>query len=195
MKEDKHIDTRILRTYELLTEAFFRLADTKSIDSIRISEICDAAMVHRATFYNHFNDKDDFINFVIASTLKKTYDKSLKEAETDDSRSFGEILLYNLISFAELHRSLVLDTTAGNGGLVHDRLYDFFLDQLASKVVPNIENLENKQQFESAFCHYIAGGSLSLIRWWLSGGYDYSTKENLVERIKLVLNTLLAVDR
>ena len=113
MKEDKHIDTRILRTYELLTEAFYRLADTKSIDTIRISEICDAAMVHRATFYNHFNDKEDFINFVIASSLKKIYDKSLKESETDGSRSFGEILLYNMISFAEVHRSLVLDTTAG----------------------------------------------------------------------------------
>lgn len=192
MKEDKHIDTRILRTYELLTEAFYRLADTKSIDTIRISEICDAAMVHRATFYNHFTDKDDFINFVIASSLKKIYDRSLKEAETDDSRSFGEILLYNMISFAEVHRSLVLDTTAGTGSYVHDRLYDFFSDQLASMMIPDIENMENKQQFESAFCHFIAGGSLSLIRWWLSGGYNYSTKENLVDRIKLALHTLLA---
>ncbi len=194
MRDNTRTDTRILRTYELLTEAFLRLAETKSVDSIRISEICDSAMVHRATFYNHFTDKEDFINFVIAASFKKIYNQSLKQAEEDSGKSFADVLMLNLLTFAEQQRRLILEITASDIGCLHDRIYDFYLEELGSMVIPDINNVGNIEQFKSAFCHYIAGGSISLTRWWLSGGYEYTSKEQLVERIKHVLRTLLAGD-
>ena len=36
-----------------------------------MSEICEAANVHRATFYKHFNDKYEFLNFCFDNELSK----------------------------------------------------------------------------------------------------------------------------
>ncbi len=197
MRDSDHIDTRILRTYDLLTDAFLKISRTKSVETIRISEVCDSAMVHRATFYNHFNDKDDFINFVIASSIKKIQEATLKEISEDASKRYSDTLMLNLIDFAEKNRNLILDTTAvsGNDNYIHKSLHDFFLNELGNVMVPNIRSVKNRQEYESAFCHFIAGGSISLIRWWLSGGYEFTSKEELVDRIRTAYRGLLSVDQ
>jgi Transcriptional regulator len=36
----------------------------KRLEDITVNEICDAALVRRATFYNHFSDKYDLFNYL-----------------------------------------------------------------------------------------------------------------------------------
>ena len=50
-------DLRIRRTHKLLCNAMFSLLETRSFDDISVVDICEKAMVHRATFYKHFKDK------------------------------------------------------------------------------------------------------------------------------------------
>ena len=47
-------DLRIQKTYAALTRAFTDLLKVKSFEQITVRELCDAAMVRTATFYNHF---------------------------------------------------------------------------------------------------------------------------------------------
>ncbi|MBT1173047.1 TetR family transcriptional regulator [Bifidobacterium sp. MA2] len=54
-------DLRVVRTYESLFGAFERLMAVKRLEDITVSELCDEAMVRRATFYSHFSDKSDFV--------------------------------------------------------------------------------------------------------------------------------------
>lgn len=63
------IDVRVKKTYSQLIAAFLNLLKTKSFDNISVSEICEEADVHRATFYKHFNDKYEFLNFCLDSLL------------------------------------------------------------------------------------------------------------------------------
>lgn len=65
----KKIDVRIKRTYSQLISAFLELLKSKSFDEISVSEICEAANVHRATFYKHFDDKFEFLNFCLETLL------------------------------------------------------------------------------------------------------------------------------
>lgn len=46
----------------LITEAFMDLIQTKKIESITISELCQKADVSRRTFYRHFNTKEDIVS-------------------------------------------------------------------------------------------------------------------------------------
>jgi len=50
-------DLRVRRTHKLLFDALLLLIKEKGFDSITVSEICDRAMVHRTTFYKHYEDK------------------------------------------------------------------------------------------------------------------------------------------
>ena len=57
-------DLRVVRTKKLLTDSLKNLLQEKSFDKITVNDICERAMVHRATFYNHFNDKTDLVNYI-----------------------------------------------------------------------------------------------------------------------------------
>lgn len=57
---EEQLDLRVRRTHKLLWESLFELMTQakQKYSSITINQICDRAMVHRTTFYKHFEDKD-----------------------------------------------------------------------------------------------------------------------------------------
>ena len=57
MKED----LRVQKTKAALFHAFYELLAEKSYESITINELCEKALVRRATFYKHYRDKQDFL--------------------------------------------------------------------------------------------------------------------------------------
>lgn len=67
----RKIDIRVIRTYEQLTSSLVSLLKFKTFEELSVSEICDNADVHRATFYKHFNDKYEFLNFCFDNELAK----------------------------------------------------------------------------------------------------------------------------
>ncbi|PGV56640.1 TetR family transcriptional regulator [Bacillus cereus] len=62
---EKPLDLRIRRTHKLLWDSLFELMtqSKQKYSSITINQICDRAMVHRTTFYKHFEDKDALLAF------------------------------------------------------------------------------------------------------------------------------------
>src|SRR5215471_3654006 len=50
-------DLRVRRTHKLLWEALMALMAERAFEEITVKEICDQAMVHRTTFYKHYEDK------------------------------------------------------------------------------------------------------------------------------------------
>src|SRR4051812_34005318 len=52
-------DRRTQRTREMLQKALIELIGERSYDAITVQEIVDRANVARATFYVHYNSKDD----------------------------------------------------------------------------------------------------------------------------------------
>ncbi|MBN2049768.1 MAG: TetR/AcrR family transcriptional regulator [Spirochaetales bacterium] len=55
------IDPRIRRTRRLLSEALVELCAEKKYSSITVADITRKAGINRATFYLHFEDKDDLL--------------------------------------------------------------------------------------------------------------------------------------
>ena len=58
-------DTGKIDVEEKLAESFRELVKQKNPDKITVREITDGAGVIRATFYNHFNDKADLLQYII----------------------------------------------------------------------------------------------------------------------------------
>ena len=50
-------DLRIIKTRKALCDAFIILLGEKPFEDITVNELCKKAMVRRATFYQHFEEK------------------------------------------------------------------------------------------------------------------------------------------
>jgi AcrR family transcriptional regulator len=76
-KTDKQEDLRIRRTRLLLQQAFTQLMTEKQFQSITVQEITDRAMVHRATFYDHFVDKYDLLEYAIREWFRRALERKI----------------------------------------------------------------------------------------------------------------------
>ena len=64
-------DLRTIRTYKLLKDSLLELLSKDSFDNIKVNDICNLAMVHRTTFYSHFSDKYELLEYVISEVEKE----------------------------------------------------------------------------------------------------------------------------
>ncbi|GAA4071660.1 TetR/AcrR family transcriptional regulator [Nonomuraea soli] len=67
-------DLRVRRTRKLLREALIELVGERGYDTVTVRDIAERAMVNRATFYAHFDDKYDLLLDVIGGTFAPVRD-------------------------------------------------------------------------------------------------------------------------
>ncbi|ULT59537.1 TetR/AcrR family transcriptional regulator [Neobacillus drentensis] len=72
-------DPRILRTRKLIMDSFIELSGKKEFKDITIKDITTEAMVNRATFYYHFEDKYDLLEKVLSEVLLINLDSNQVE--------------------------------------------------------------------------------------------------------------------
>lgn len=61
---------REIKTKKLLSEALLKLLEETPFENIKLIDICNEALVHKTTFYNHFEDKYDLLNYTIKQSLE-----------------------------------------------------------------------------------------------------------------------------
>ena len=59
---EKKTDLRVIKTKRLLYKSLSKLLREKSFEQIKISDICNEALINRSTFYAHYNDKYELLN-------------------------------------------------------------------------------------------------------------------------------------
>lgn len=71
-RESGKTDLRKHKTRRALEEAFYELSETMWIEDITVGDLCEKAMVRRATFYKHFSDKYAFFAYVMNNIQRNT---------------------------------------------------------------------------------------------------------------------------
>ncbi|KAB7789035.1 TetR/AcrR family transcriptional regulator [Bifidobacterium leontopitheci] len=108
-------DLRVIRTYESLFGAFERLMGVRRLEDITISELCDEAMVRRATFYAHFSDKQDFVAAMVRwiqhsamASFRSEWKKRRASGVTPDRAMLAEMYVRCGVAQLERHRVMLL---------------------------------------------------------------------------------------
>lgn len=144
-------DLRIIKTRKALNTALPALLCRKKFRDITVNDLCEEALVSRATFYMHFDDKYSLLHF----WLEKIKEEILGLINESDRI---ETVINELIwKQAEMITNLLYDTDAE----VLDEIHNL----IASIIENSIETkgkgiLSNNQSLLSAFC---AGGIVNLL--------------------------------
>ena len=75
--DEKHMDMRVKRTLKSVQQAFYSLAQEKSLDEITITGLTQRAGINRKTFYLHYKSMDELMQAV----SEESYQNMMNELE------------------------------------------------------------------------------------------------------------------
>lgn len=91
----ENLDLRVQKTYKSLFETFEALLHEKEFEKISVTEMCNAAMIRRPTFYKHFLDKYDFLTFFIKHKMNVIFNHAFQSLNKEEDDFF--ILVFEQI--------------------------------------------------------------------------------------------------
>ncbi len=158
------------KTNTLLKKALIELLTEKSFEEIKLTEICERAMVHKTTFYHHFEDKYDLLNStiqdfqeIILNSMEKSND--LISYYMNMAKSFIKIIKEN----PEFYRAVLM---SDRNSICTEMAYQILINDVEKK----LESLQ-----EESHIHYIAifyaSAVLSVISEWVLTGMKETEEE------------------
>lgn len=179
------LDLRIYKTYKALHTAFTELLDEKSFEELTVNELCDRAMIRRATFYSHFPDKYEYFNYYLAELCDEFKQHISQEPKTLDTQVYAINMLYEVFKFVQSHKKILYRTRNSNR---MSFLYNSLQEQIAIELRSIIQKNGTKKttpELELVISFY-AGGLINTIYWWINNP-DIYDENTIAEQIVTLL--------
>lgn len=175
----KNTDRRVQRTRQLLRTALMSLIKEKGFEALSVQEIIDRANVGRATFYAHFDNKEDLLVSgldELRAFLKERQRQGLSGKNSVDERMFS--FSHEMFTHANEHRDMFRSMVGKRSGavvqrLVHKMLMDLVRDDLKA-MAPGRDAGSTPTE---AVVQFVAGGLFGLLMWWVDGKMRLSVEE------------------
>ncbi|NJK52418.1 MAG: TetR/AcrR family transcriptional regulator [Leptolyngbyaceae cyanobacterium SU_3_3] len=173
-------DLRVKRSRKLLRDALLVLIPEKKYDAISVQEICDRAMVHRTTFYKHYEGKDGLLR----SLIQEIYDELATKIPTPDvvlaTASYDKLAAHLIQIFIHIAEYKIFYKAMLSGsGVGVFRL--FLRDQMVKRVLSRIRLLTKPDEQlpvpELIMAQYTAGALINVITWWVEQEMPYSPEQ------------------
>jgi len=181
-------DLRIRRTHKLLVEAMFSLIDKKTFDDISVSEICERAMVHRATFYKHFEDKYRFFEFCIERKLEELFPSLADEKLLLSPKEYFMGMVIKVLDFLDTNRKVVRQIfDATNSNTITDAIQNAVKLEISKKLIESEASGIKYRMPVHILGEYYTGALIALAKWWILSGTKL-TKDELAGYIAILID-------
>lgn len=162
------------RTKEMLAESLMKLLARRTLDKITIQDIVDDCGYNRQTFYYHFHDIYDLIDWIFAAQTQELIEKCRACGSLD-------VGVEAVIAYMRGNRRLILNILRSvNGEKLLDNLYRSAQSIVLSALEnhPGVQELsaEYRELVAEAFKYALAG---LLIDWMRAG-----IPEDLVNKVR-----------
>jgi AcrR family transcriptional regulator len=175
------LDLRVRRTYKFLWDALITLMRENDFESITVTDICERAMVHRTTFYKHYEDKYGLLFHGIQNELNALFeavDGTAQHATNLEEKTNHQVRLITMLEYVRKREAFYRLMLTGDG-------FEKFSTMLRQSLV---ERFEQRLRHEgkaismpmALHVHLQAAGIVSMIAWWLENDCPY-TPEDLVK--------------
>jgi len=186
MSHEEQTDLRIRRTHHFLQEAMIELVREKGFDAITVGDIAERAMINRATFYRHYQDKYDLVTRIFEETTNHLVENMKPLHKDIDPDEKEENLLEIWIQFFEhvaQHARLYRAMLGKNGSpWFAARMREHIIKLMLENEKRWKQPVEPGQQIDPAmpkalpamqFSHVLIG----TIVWWLESEKNYTPRQ------------------
>ncbi|HEX2909888.1 MAG TPA: TetR/AcrR family transcriptional regulator [Chloroflexia bacterium] len=170
-------DLRIRRTHKLLWEALMAELSERAFEEISVKDICERAMVHRTTFYKHYEDK----YALLEQGMRQMYDalvaewhRPLSPFSVDQPPSYFIHLFEHVAQHQQFYKLML----CGEGVGQFQKLVKDYITEVAEAKVHELIPSSQPPTFPTAMqVQFFAGGVLSLLAWWLENDMPLSSHQ------------------
>ncbi len=164
-----------LRTQNIIKDAFMELLKEKTFSSITINHICEKAMIHRSTFYRHYEDK-----YELFSDASNSIAISLFE-QTKQGMDLERTLFEEIIEYIDVNRTLFFNITSKNNSLeLYGKLIQYGSKDLYETSMkyndPLSKRIQNSE-YPMVLCDFYCSGFFEIIKKWIGNEYPFSKEE------------------
>ena len=158
------VDPRIIRTKKLLVEAFQEVSREKRMSQITVKDITERATVNRATFYAHFTDKYDILDYTLSETILKDLNDTLSISDV-----INEIVISNLFVSIAHYMVEVQDSCEMNSEEFCNRAHKRINNELEDIFTIMLENSfpSHEREILVNSASFLAAGVCGLAKHWL----------------------------
>lgn len=185
-------DLRIFKTKKAIKKAFFDLVSEKTFEKVAISDIAEKAMINRATFYLHYQDKYDLLNNLENEVLndieKISFIVTRKYILTCTKQGLVFPHVTKLLSYVEDNPkffNLVADDSIGLP------FYNKIGEKISKRIFDELPELKSNQTLWKYMRNFIISAYSSIINQWIKNDMKES-KEEIALLITKLTKTMLA---
>lgn len=175
----KHQDIRARFTRKLLQDTLLALLAEKRFEVITVGEIAERAMVNRATFYRHYQDKYALGNSLFQEAIDQLacdLRAPLKPPSASEGEGVITLLTTSFTHIAEYSRLYrVMVSNAWFTAKMHDTLAELLGKRLS--LPPRSSQNAVEGMPEELAVASLANWLISMIRWWLENGMPYPPRQ------------------
>lgn len=181
MKEKK--DLRIIKTQNTIYNALITLLKTKTFEEIKVSDICNEALINRSTFYDHYTDKYELLMDLI-DKQKARFELALSENEhIINTKNYYIELIKIILNEIEEEKNLYFKVLINNQNSI---LMDIIMEVVTKDIEKRVKNnIQNSIPSEIITKFYV-GAVVNVGIEWLKNSKKYSKDELLKYIEKLI---------
>lgn len=169
-------DRRVRRTQQRLHEALLALVREEGFEGLTVQRIIDRADVGRATFYEHFQNKEELLLSGFGP-LRQQLVQHQREAR---ARAPGQPLAFSraLFEHVEAHRE-VFRVMVGkrSGAAVLRQLQALLVELMRSEVIAQAHPSRTARKRAEPVARFLAGAFHGMLDWWLEDQPALSVEE------------------
>ena len=171
------------KTNTLLSNALIELLKEKSFENIKLNEICNKALVHKTTFYNHFQDKYDLLYYVVKNMQKNMEmnidnNKDIIDYYLELAKSYIKNIKENKVFYNSILKS-------NQNGLCMDIFYNLCIDSVQKKIKSGENNLHIPSNY---IAKYYVSAVFSLITEWFINGMQ-EEDETIIKYLEILIKS------
>lgn len=164
---EKKLDLRIQKTRRALTNALYELMCQKSLDDITVTELCERAVVRKATFYKHFGDKTELLVYMIQELQRVSYEENSIGYDPALPYSYYSGVFQYLVDFVDSNEHFVMNVLQSNSNAFVRNILE---EQIRREIDSHLRQAdrEDVRASHAMLSAIYAGAIVSCCIWWIT---------------------------